>query len=79
MRRESGRGILGEQRRYSKAGTSKKMAPASITNLTAKMSEDSERIFEAPQWGPLGSKGSWASPPISDCPSFSLILSMNPW
>lgn len=29
--------------------------------------------IRAPQWGPLGSKGSWASP-LSDCPSFSLIL-----
>lgn len=46
---------------------------ASITNLTAKMSEDSERIFEHPNGVPLGSKGSWASP-LSDCPSFSLIL-----
>ncbi|CAD1475513.1 unnamed protein product, partial [Heterotrigona itama] len=68
------RGILGEQRRNVE-----KTALALITNLTAKMSEDSERIFEHPNGAPLGSKGSWASPPISDCPSFSLILSMNPW
>lgn len=35
------------------SGNVEKMALASITNLTAKMSEDSERIFEAPQWGPI--------------------------